>query len=124
MTAAKLADVLTSILMIAAAMLTLTACIGLLRFPDVLSRMHAATKPMVLGVGLMCLALGLQVPTFATLTTLTLIAVFQMLTAPVSAHMIGRAAYRSAQFRNDLLRRDELADAVRRAGESRDGASD
>lgn len=117
MTLAGVADVITSVLMITGSLLTLTGCIGLVRFPDVLSRMHAATKPLVLGLVLMCLALGLQEPTFGTLTTLVLIAVFQMMTAPVSAHMVGRAAYRSKRVRKDLLRRDELADAVRRAGE-------
>lgn len=118
MTLAGLADVLTSVLMIAGALLTLTGCIGLVRFPDVLSRMHAATKPLVLGLVLMCLALGLQEPTFGTVTTLVLVGVFQMMTAPVSAHMVGRAAYRSKRVRKDLLRRDELADAVRRASEN------
>lgn len=122
MTAADVADVLTSVLMIAGSLLTLSGCIGLVRFPDVLSRMHAATKPIVLGLVLMGMALGLQEPTFGTLTTLVLIAVFQMMTAPVSAHMVGRAAYRSTRVRKDLLRRDELADAVRRAGQNQDDA--
>jgi multicomponent Na+:H+ antiporter subunit G len=108
-------DVLTGICLLVGAALSLTGVIGLLRFPDVLSRLHAATKPQVLGLMLVLAAVGLQRPDWGTISTLVLISVFQMMTAPVSAHMLGRAGYRTRRLRKDLFTRDELALAVERA---------
>jgi multicomponent Na+:H+ antiporter subunit G len=112
---AAIADVLTGICLLLGAMLSLTGVIGLLRFPDVLSRLHAATKPQVLGLMLILAAVGLQRPDWGTITTLILISLFQMMTAPGSAHMLGRAGYRTRRLRKDLFTRDELALAVERA---------
>lgn len=109
------ADILTAICLLAGSALSLSGAIGLLRFPDVLSRLHAATKPQVLGLMLILAAVGLQRPDWGTVTTLALISLFQMLTAPVSAHMLGRAGYRTRRLRKDMFTRDELADAVERA---------
>lgn len=112
---AATADVLTGICLLVGAALSLTGVIGLLRFPDVLSRLHAATKPQVLGLMLVLAAVGLQRPDWGTISTLVLISVFQMMTVPVSAHMLGRAGYRTRRLRKDLFTRDELALAVERA---------
>lgn len=109
------ADILTAICLLAGSALSLSGAIGLLRFPDVLSRLHAATKPQVLGLMLILAAVGLQRPDWGTVTTLALISLFQMLTAPVSAHMLGRAGYRTRRLRKDMFTRDELADAVEHA---------
>ena len=46
-------DVLSAVFMIVGATMSLGAAIGLLRFPDLLSRMHSATKPQVLGLFLL-----------------------------------------------------------------------
>jgi multicomponent Na+:H+ antiporter subunit G len=43
---------------------------------------------------------------------LVLVAAMQLLTTPVAAHMVGRAAYRTGQVREDLLRTDELTTAL------------
>ena len=43
-------DVVASVLLIGGALLSLVAAVGLLRFPDVFARMHAATKPATLGL--------------------------------------------------------------------------
>lgn len=77
------------------ALLCLTAGIGLLRFPDVLSRLHAGSKPQVLGVLLMLLGVGLTRQDGIAVWPLLLTAVFQLLTIPVGAHMVARRAYRS-----------------------------
>jgi multicomponent Na+:H+ antiporter subunit G len=114
-------DVLSVGFLLVGAFVCLSGCIGLVRFPDVLSRMHAATKPQVLGLLCMLVALGLQEPTFGTLTTLALIGIFQTVTAPTAAHMVGRAAYRSDIVDKSRFARDELAEAVERA--SRDEGS-
>lgn len=102
-------DWLGGVCLLAGALLSLVAGIGVLRFPGVLDRMHAATKPQVLGVLLLLLGLALRLRTPSDLGMIVLVAVFQLATAPVSAQMIGRAAYRSGRVDRDLLDTDELA---------------
>lgn len=102
------ADVLAAVLFLAGSLLALVAAVGLARFPDLLSRMHAATKPQVLGLLLMVLGLALHVRDASSRGLLLLVVIFQMITAPVSAHMVGRAGYRTGRIRHDLLVTDEL----------------
>ncbi len=104
------ADVLSAVLLLSGVALALIAGLGLVRFPDVLSRMHAATKPTTLGVLLVTVGAALQVDTGGDRVKLLLVAAFQFLTAPVAAHMIGRAAYRSGTGGLDDLVVDELKD--------------
>ena len=73
--------------------LSMAAGIGVLRFPDVLTRLHAATKPQVLGLAVVLLTIVLRVPTWGVLSTVVLVMTFQLLTQPMTAHMLGRAAY-------------------------------
>ncbi|MER7167749.1 monovalent cation/H(+) antiporter subunit G [Micromonospora sp. NPDC000207] len=103
------ADWLGGFCLVAGAGLALAAGIGLLRFPDVLDRMHAATKPQVLGVLLTMLGLALRLRTPADLGMVAVVGLFQLATAPVAAQMIGRAAYRSGRHDPTLLESDELA---------------
>ncbi|MEH1014986.1 monovalent cation/H(+) antiporter subunit G [Micromonospora sp. CPCC 206060] len=98
------------ICLLTGALLSLVAGIGVWRFPDVLDRIHAATKPQVLGVLLLLLGVALRLRTGADLGMVLLVGVFQLATAPVAAQMIGRATYRSGRVRTDLLDRDELAE--------------
>ena len=109
------ADVLAVVLLLAGAFLCLTAGLGLVRFPDVLTRMHAGTKPQVLGVLLIMVGAAVRLQGWSATWMLLLVAAFQMLTAPVSAHMISRVAYRRRHVRRDLLLVDDL-----RSGEARD----
>lgn len=102
-------DVLAGACLLTGALLSLAAGLGLQRFPDLLSRMHAATKPQVLGLLLILTGTALRLGTVVDITTLVLVGAFQLTTAPVAAHMVGRAAYRAGQFRRDLLVTDELA---------------
>lgn len=117
MTAESWFEIAASACLVIGALLSLAAGIGLLRFPDALSRMHAATKPQITGLAFILLAVGLEQRNWATISTLLLVMLFQMLTAPVAAHMIGRAAYRTRHLRRELLLTDELADVVDRAGQ-------
>lgn len=89
------ADVAGTACLFAGALLCLAAAIGLLRFRDLLSRMHAATKPQVLGVLLVVLGLGLRLRSPLDIGMLLLVALFQLLTVPVSGHMVSRAAFRT-----------------------------
>ncbi|MGI8459534.1 MAG: monovalent cation/H(+) antiporter subunit G [Propionibacteriaceae bacterium] len=91
------------------AFLAFAAAVGLVRLPDVLARMHAATKPQTLGLLLVCLGVVLSLRTWSAFATLLLVAVLQLTTAPVAAHLVSRTVYRSNQVRRDLLVRDDLA---------------
>lgn len=90
-------DLLALLCVLVGAVLCLAASIGLLRFPDLLSRMHAATKPQVLGVLLIVFAVALTMRSIPVITLAALVAVFQLLTAPVASQMLSRAAVRAKQ---------------------------
>jgi multicomponent Na+:H+ antiporter subunit G len=109
MTVQSVADVLAGACLISGALLSLAAGVGLLRFP-MPSRMHAATKPQVLGLLLILAGTALRLLNTIDITTLVLVGIFQLVTAPVAAHMVGRAVYRAGQARADLLVVDELAE--------------
>lgn len=109
-------DTVTAVFLITGALMSLGAAIGLLRFPDLMSRMHAATKPQVLGLFLVLAAIGLQLRTWWVWPVLLVAWIFQLLTVPVSAHMVGRSGYRTKHLQKELLSTDELADVVERAG--------
>lgn len=102
-------EVLSSLMMFAGAALALIAGIGLQRFDDVFARMHAATKPATLGLALVLTGAALQVPDAGDVAKLLLVVILQFLTAPVGAHLIGRAAYRAGTELGELTVVDELA---------------
>ena len=110
------ADSLAALCLLLGAFLALVAAIGVVRFPDLLTRMHAATKPQVLGLLLIVLGLGLRLRNPIDIGMLVLIASFQLLTAPVSAHMLGRTAFRKTPIRTDLLLVDELTPRLTERG--------
>lgn len=116
---AVVADVVSAVCFLAGSALSLVAGVGLIRFPDLLSRMHAATKPQVLGLVLMVIGLAVHLRDPRVLGTLALVVLFQMITAPVAAHMVGRAGYRTGKIRSDLLVVDELT-LDRRSAESQE----
>lgn len=90
----------------------LVAAIGLLRMPDLLMRMHAATKAGTLGTGLLLLAVAVHFrETGVTIRAIATI-VFLLFTAPVAAHVIGRAAYLSGRLQ---LWNRTLVDELREA---------
>lgn len=109
MTLTAVADVLAAAALIGGATLSLAAGVGVLRFPDVLSRMHAATKPQVLGLLLILTGVALRLRSQPDLAMVALVALFQLATAPVAAHLVGRAAYRTRRFAPELLVADDLA---------------
>ncbi|MDQ0145261.1 MULTISPECIES: monovalent cation/H(+) antiporter subunit G [Pseudarthrobacter] len=108
-------DLASAVFMVVGALMSLGAAIGLLRFPDLLSRMHAATKPQVLGLFLLLAAIGLQLRTWWVWPVLVVAWIFQLLTVPVSAHMVGRAGYRTKHLHRELLTTDELEAVVQKA---------
>jgi multicomponent Na+:H+ antiporter subunit G len=87
--------VLIGALLLTGGALAFLSALGVLRFPDTLIRMHAATKAGTLGAGLILAAVGLFFQDTATALRAAMVVVFLLLTAPVAAHLIGRAAYRT-----------------------------
>lgn len=108
----EVADALAAVCLVLSALLTLIAAIGILRFPDLLTRMHSATKPQVLGLMLVLVGLGLRLRDPSTIGLLALVALFQLVTTPIGSHMVGRASFRAGQVRRELLVVDELTDVL------------
>ncbi|MGV3516030.1 monovalent cation/H(+) antiporter subunit G [Luteitalea sp.] len=71
----------------------LLAAVGVLRMPDVFTRMQASTKASTLGLGCLLLGAALQWGDFGSFVRLASIGAFILLTTPVAGHMIARAAY-------------------------------
>ncbi|MFT4211154.1 MAG: monovalent cation/H(+) antiporter subunit G [Microbacterium sp.] len=104
-------DTASLVLILVGAILCLTAAIGLVRFRDVPTRLHAATKPQVLGFVLICLAIALSMRSWPVVAFLMPVVLIQLATAPLSAHMVGRQAYRNGTIDRSTLHVDELAQA-------------
>jgi multicomponent Na+:H+ antiporter subunit G len=107
-------DVLSSVLLVGGVTFTLLAGVGLQQFEDVFARIHAATKAITLGLLLILAGTALQVEARGDVAKLGLVAILQFLTAPVAAHMVGRAAYRAGTELAPSTVVDELAEARRR----------
>jgi len=103
-------DYLTGMLLLIGSIFCLVAALGLVRLPDTLTRMHAATKAGTLGAGLLIIAEALFYQQLGiSLRAATVIALL-LLTAPVAAHLIARASYRSGVALSDRTWIDELKD--------------
>ena len=87
-----MSEILASILILAGVALILTGSFGVLRLPDVLCRSHAVTKALTLGIFLMLLGLWLILAHEGKGLKIALIIIFQILTIPVSGHLISRLA--------------------------------
>ncbi len=107
----EILDLVALILILIGALLCLTAAIGILRFRDVPMRLHAATKPQVLGLLLILIAIGLSLESWPVVAFLVPIMLIQFATAPLSAHMVGRQAYRNGTYDQRSLVVDELDEA-------------
>jgi len=103
-------DVLSAALLLSGASLSLLGALGMVRFPDVLARLHAAGKPQTPGVLLVLGGVAPQLGDGSQTAALVLVALFQIATAPVVAATIGRMAHRTGEFRGELLVVDELTE--------------
>jgi len=88
-------EIVTAFFVVAGGLFALAAGLGVLRLPDVLIRMHASTKAGTLGCGLILVAVAVHFGEVGIIARALAAIVFLLLTAPVAAHMIGRAAYRT-----------------------------
>jgi multicomponent Na+:H+ antiporter subunit G len=91
-------------------LLMLVASVGLLRMPDLLTRMHASSKAGTLGAALVLAGVALRSGRVSVVLEVLLIVLFLFLTAPVAAHMIARAAYCSGVRLSAETVVDELAE--------------
>lgn len=94
MTAARVLDLASVLLMVAGGVFVVSGGVGLLRFPDFYTRIHAVGLTDAAGAGLMLLALLLQVPDWASAVRLLLILVFLVLTGPTATQALAQAARR------------------------------
>jgi multicomponent Na+:H+ antiporter subunit G len=112
-------DLVAAVCFLVGASLALVAAIGILRFPDALSRMHSGTKPQVIGLMFLLAGLGTQLRDPAAIGLLLLVLLFQLATSPVATHMLARGTFRSGQVREDLLTADELGPVLHDDGGDR-----
>ena len=99
-----MSELLVIVCLLAGGFFSMVAGIGIYRLPDVLMRMHASTKAGTLGVGLVVAGLAFYTSEGYDITRAVLIVGFLLLSAPVSAHLIGRAAYRTGvQLADDTI---------------------
>lgn len=103
-------DLLTAILILAGSALAFTAAIGVIRFPDTLTRIHAATKPQALGLLLVLGGAAIRLRDNTDIGMLIVTAIFILITAPVVAQRVSQLAYREKTFREDLFVIDEMQD--------------
>ena len=103
-------DIATAVLVLGGSTLALTAAIGVVRFPDALTRMHAATKPQVLGLLLVLCGAAIRLRGHFDIGMVILTGLFTLITAPVVANRVGQLAYREQTIRDDLLARDDMHD--------------
>jgi len=107
-----LIDYVAGILIVIGALFTLTASIGLLRLPDLYTRMHAASKAGTLGSCVVLIALAVQAHDFAIATRALAGVAFFLLTAPISAHLLAKAAHSAGYRLWQGSVRDDMADAA------------
>lgn len=104
-------------LLVVGAIFSLTASVGILRLPDVYTRMHAASKAGTLGSGLMLIALAVFSGDVGTITRALAGVIFFLLTAPVAAHLLARAAHAAGY---DLWRHSVQDEMARASDETQD----
>lgn len=109
-TTTSITGAITGVLAIAGALLVVLAGVGVMRFGDLYSRMHAATKATALGIALIAIAAAVALDSGRG--KLLLAVAFLFITAPASAHFIGRSAYRAERIDIRLDGPDDLATLI------------
>ena len=101
-------EIFSGIIILLGAFFILISAIGLLRMPDLFTRMSATTKASTLGVGLALIGTAIFWQDVGISARVIIIISFLFLTAPVAAHIIGRAAYFDKVPLWDKTKVDEL----------------
>lgn len=104
-----MAEIIALGFLLVGAVFTFIAALGVLRMPDLFMRMHANTKSATLGVGFIMLGVAIYFGEITITTRAVAVILFLLVTAPISSHLLARAAYFSgiplwAQTLSDDLR--------------------
>ncbi|MEN9937581.1 MAG: hypothetical protein RLZZ387_4160 [Chloroflexota bacterium] len=86
-------EIISNVLILVGAAFLLLAAVGVVRMPDLFMRMQSASKASTLGIGCVLLALAFHFPGVSVNIRVAGIIIFFFLTAPITAHLIGRASY-------------------------------
>jgi multicomponent Na+:H+ antiporter subunit G len=86
-------EIISGVFLLSGSLFILLSAIGLLRMPDLFTRMSATTKASTLGIGLVLIGTAIFWVDIGIAARAIAIILFLLLTAPVAAHIIGRAAY-------------------------------
>ena len=92
-----LAIYLGCVLLLIGALFCLIAAIGVIRLPDLLSRMHAASKAGAVGGGFILLAVMVMSFDIGVAMRAIVGIAFLLLTTPVGAHLLARASHRAEE---------------------------
>ncbi len=106
-------DWLAAALVLAGGFFCLVAGIGVVRLNDVYARMHAATKAGTLGLALICLAVIVKSHTWLEVVEAGFVFLFMIASAPIGAHVMGRAAFRTFAPEDPKTRSDPACDTFR-----------
>lgn len=102
-------DIVVGLTLLVGATFAVLAAVGILRLPDVYTRMHAASKAGTVGSSLMLIALAIDAGQLDVITRAAAGVLFFLLTAPISAHLLAKAAFAAgyppcASMRQDWVR--------------------
>ena len=92
-----MSDWIAAFFLLAGGFFCLVAGIGIIRLGDVFCRMHAATKAGTLGLALVAVAVMVEADSLLHFLEALFVFLFMIATAPVGAHLIGRAAFRTRE---------------------------
>jgi multicomponent Na+:H+ antiporter subunit G len=108
-------ELIATVAVVLGTLLGVLSAVGILRMPDVYIRLQVASKASSLGVALLMLGVAAHFGELDVIVRASLVVVFLFLTAPVAAHVIGRAAYLTSVPLAEGTRPDELAGRYDRA---------
>lgn len=107
-------EIIAGLLLVGGAFWVLAAAIGIVRFPTDMARLHSASKPQIIGLFMLLTSVGLIIGDWGYVPGLMVVWVFQLLTVPISAHIVARTAHRTANRRFPDLVRDDLLEDLRK----------
>lgn len=106
-----MSEIVTGIFLILGSFIVLLAGIGVVKMPDIYTRMSATSKASTLGVSVVLITTGFFFGTTEIMTRTILIVLFLMITAPVASHLLGKAAHLNKLPLWDRTKRDDLSES-------------
>ncbi|MGB1975430.1 MAG: monovalent cation/H(+) antiporter subunit G [Vibrio toranzoniae] len=88
-------DIIVGVLLCLGTLFTLVASLGVLRMPDLYTRMHAVTKAGTVGLASLLLAVAFAIPDITVISRVIGTMLFIFITAPVASHLLGKATQES-----------------------------